>query len=194
MKKYTIKKDNQAKEKPVTRRAPVKSLAEIYEEVSGYDERDCGKVGKLFEPTFRYWLLWELERYHPSGVTDIVIKSGVALEVGQRCKPLTEAMFYTEEEAWHFWKTQPKPMKNATHVAYSPTGTMGDFPDTRVYTQREFIKILEKNNLVRTSKYKGKIKLAIQTFYTSKKRNAKFVADLQAGGETPHEFINRMFK
>lgn len=174
-------------------REPAQTLEQILAEVDGYDERDMGKLGKKYEPAFRLWLMGELERCHPQGVTDIAVKSGVALEVGHRCKALTPLVFNSAEEALEYWNNTKMPMRNATHIAYSPTGTMGNFPDTRIYTQREFINILTSCGLIRAKSDKGLYKVAIQTFYNSTKRNNQFIEALNQAGETPHEFIERMF-
>lgn len=176
---------------------PAKSIEEILEEIKGHVPND-GTQGRIFEIKFRNYLLGEIERVHPQGVADAVVKSGVTLEIGQGCKALTSAVFANTDEALDYWYNSYKPMHKASHVAYSPTGNTEDkFPDTRIYSQAQFIAILEECRLIRAKKNgkDGMYKIAIQSFKFkgSDKKEKQFKEALQAKGETPQQFIARMF-
>lgn len=176
---------------------PAQSVEEIINEIREHKPND-GTQGRIFEVKFRNFLLGEIERVHPQGVADAVIKSGVTLEIGQGSKSLTSAVFANAEEALEYWNNSYKPMRKASHVAYSPTGNTEDkFADTRIYSQAQFIAVLEECGLVRAKKNSrdGLYKIAIQTFKfkNSDKKEKQFKEALQARGETPLQFIERMY-
>ena len=177
-------------------RAPATSIEQIMAEVDNYSVNDCGKHGKKFEPAYKYFLLKLIQRYSASGVTDAKVKRGVSLEIGHNCKPLTASVFNSKEEALHYFRNTSRPMRNASHVAYSPTGNL-DFGDTRIYTQREFIDILETCGLIRATKHAkdGTYKVAIQSykFKDSDKKEKMFKTALASAGETSEQFLSRMF-
>ena len=173
-------------------RAPLTSLDEALKEVDNH-KPNGGSHGRKFEIALRYHILNKLERAHGSGITDITIKRGVTLEAGQGSKGLTAPVYETAQDALDYWKTSYKPMHKASHIAYSPTGSL-DFSDTRVYTQHEFIEILESCGLVRAKADKGMFKVAIQSYKNSKKKYAQYTTALSASGESLNDFMERMVK
>lgn len=186
-----------------TRRAdwktPVTSVKQAVQEILQHKEND-GTLGRIYEVSFRAWYLGVIERTHPQGVSDAVVKSGVALEIGHACKALTAPCFDSAESAMAYWNGNKYPMTKCTHIAYSMTGTIDKtFSDTRIYSQRAFINILESCGLVRAKENKkgsGKWKVSIQTFKfkDSHKKENLFREMLENAGETPQDFMARMFK
>lgn len=160
---------------------------------------DDGRFGRSFEVEFRKKLTGAVERVHPLGVADVLVKSGVTIECKTGCGWLVNAEFETAEDAMKYFENSYKPMIKASHVAYLPKWTGSNTEDAIILTQRKFLKILEAHNLIRSKKStQGLYGISIQsyiptpTFKASQAVYDNIVESLKTKGETIEEFANRV--
>ena len=165
-------------------------------------ERDpSGYAGRRFEVTLRYVISkfmtgkGVVSKVKPQGVTDIIVKPGVALESKSGAGYLMPAEHYTKEAAFEAFDTY-MPMKRATHVAYCPKWTGNNLQDVYILPQRKFIRILADCGLLvarKSSPRNGQLYgVAIQTYTHQPRKEEKLIAMLQAEAETLQSFLIRM--
>ena len=179
-----------------------KSSAPKEEIIANYvkNTSDDGRFGRSFEVDFREILTGVSHRMHPLGIADITVKRGVTVECKSGCGWLVSPEFDSAEEAMEYFVNSYKPMLKASHVAYLPKWTGDNTRDAIVLTQRKFLEILSRHNLIRTKGKKGSYGVAIQsyiptpTFRASQKRYDAFLEDLADNGEIVEEFAERIYK
>lgn len=103
-----------------------------------------GNPSRQVECFLRYRLTGKVERVHPLGVADVVVKKGVTLEVKTGHGWLVEPSFESLEDLEAFLDERKNPMIKASHIAYLPhRATDGtDCEDCLFFTAGQLLNIL----------------------------------------------------
>lgn len=103
-----------------------------------------GNPPRQVEVFLRYRLTGKVERVHPLGVADVVVKKGVTLEVKTGHGWLIEPSFESLEDLEAFLDERKNPMIKASHIAYLPhRATDGaDCEDCLFFTAGQLLSIL----------------------------------------------------
>lgn len=158
-----------------------------------------GRNGDNTENCVQWSVNGTLSRRRPEGCTDVVVKAGVTLEVKTGCGWLVNPWTDSKDEAQEAIDNGLK-MRRAAFVAYLPRyeGPESLYEMT-VNTQRNFLEILARYNLIRVKKgSNGLYGVAIQSYIPSPSFKASVtrynaVLDgLSAAGETLDDFIRRV--
>lgn len=140
------------------------TMAESYKE----NEKDCGRFGKAFECYDKIVnKVTRTNRVTSNQKSFDFQKKGVKIESKTRCGVIGTI---DKNGNISFAKTL-----KADIIHYSPTA---DVEDVYTLTSKDFIKVIEYCGLVKVNQSRGTVN--IQTFYTSKKREAQFRAMLKA--------------
>lgn len=167
-------------------------------------DADDGAQGKVFEVMVRDALRQIVDGVASQNKADLVYKQGVTIECKTGAGRLVETLYPTAEQALDafykaFNRRNGKPMLKASHVAYMPR-FMGKLDNIYILTQRDFLKLLDCQGLIRAKRYNGGYKITIQNYlptvnYTpSKERAAVVQLGLEGLGRTIPEFIEYMNK
>lgn len=140
----------------------------------------------------------KIERLHPAGYGDCIIKRGVSVEFKTGAGELEPFGFDTKEEAEEAMENDDF-LRGCTHVAYLAKFDGTNVEDFIVLSRKRFIKVLKAYNLVRVKKASnGKWKVTIQNylptpnFHPSLKRAACFFEALEENGYYLDIFAERM--
>lgn len=171
-------------------------LIEYYVSKNDFD----GKDGAIAEVAIRERLTGKIAKMSPNKITDIVVKSGVTVEVKTGQGWIIPPQFESENEAWAFYhgKATRYKMARASHVVYIPVVTKESIMKAKVIKQADFMRLLESLNLVRVKKSRGLYGIAIQQylptekFKPSKERVAVMRVMLEVLGESQADFVARM--
>ena len=171
-------------------------LIEFYASKHDFD----GKHGAMAEVAIRERLTGKIAKMSPNNSTDVVVKSGVTVEVKTGQGWLIPPTFETEAEAWEHYhgKATRYKMARASHVVYIPVVTEKAIASARVIKQADFMRLLKCLNLVRVKKSRGLYGIAIQQylptekFKPSKERVAVMRVMLEILGESQVDFVKRM--
>lgn len=103
-----------------------------------------GNPPRQVEVFLRYRLTGKVERVHPLGVADVVVKKGVTLEVKTGHGWLIEPSFESLEDLEAFLDERKNPMIKASHIAYLPHRAMdgADCEDCLFFTAGQLLSIL----------------------------------------------------
>ncbi len=174
------------------------TLEEIVNNYLESADYNPGIPGHVYQAKFNAWLTGNIE-YNDTERTDVRVKAGVATETKTGCGWLFKPMFATKEEALEYWNSKKNPMRRAMHVAYSPTAESDTFQDTRIFTQLQFLTILNDCKLIRAKQNShqgsmeyGKWGIAIQSFKNSKTKFHQFMVALDTG-MTAQEYAKKMY-
>lgn len=103
-----------------------------------------GNPPRQVECFLRYRLTGKVERVHPLGVADVVVKKGITLEVKTGHGWLIEPSFESLEDLENFLDERKNPLIKASHIAYLPhraqDGT--DCDDCLFFTAGQLLTIL----------------------------------------------------
>ena len=161
---------------------------------------DFGAMGKQGEVIFRKVATNKVERLHPAGYSDCVIKSGVSVEVKTGAGELETFGFDTKEEAQEALDND-RFLLGCTHVAYLPKFTGENVEDFIIVPRKRFIKILRHYGLLRVKKASsGKWKVTIQNylptpnFHPSAEKVGCLIEALEENGLYLDLFIQKMVK
>lgn len=159
---------------------------------------DFGACGKQFEVLFRATLTDRVERVHPAGYADCVVKRGVVVECKTGAGTLGDFGWDTKEEAELAMENMDF-LHKCSHVAYLPKFNGYNLEDTIIVPRKRFIRILLKYNLVRVRcGSNGKWYVTIQNylptekFKSSRERVGCLIEDLQDNGYYLDIFAKRM--
>ena len=173
---------------------------------------NTGAKGCIFECVVRHAVNGIWEHVHVMDETDVTIKRGVTLECKSGAGDLTSARWSSREQAAEVWESSKRPMRKASQVCYTVKVNVENpaemLETARVFTQNEFIQILEESKMLRFRKDGEKFCAAIQTVSEStaksqflkngqpRKETApnKFRRLILERGETLESFIERMTK
>ena len=159
-----------------------------------------GKDGAIAEVAIRERLTGQVKGLASNKMADIVIKSGVTVEVKTGQGWIVPPQFESEGEAWAFYhgKATRYKMARASHVVYIPVVTDKAIASARIIKQADFMRLLECLNLVRVKKSRGLYGIAIQQylptekFKPSRERVAVMRVMLEILGESQADFVKRM--
>ncbi len=175
---------------------------EIINYYANIDNHD-GVKGSQFEVIMRDALKGIAEYQAPQGVADIVYKQGVTIECKTGAGRLINTGYETPEKAlaafWADFKKSGRPMKRASHIAYTPTFN-GNIDNVYILYQPDFIRLLRVLELIRTKQYDDGHKVTIQSylptknFNPSRERIAVMEMGLENLGKSLPEFIKHMDK
>ena len=103
-----------------------------------------GNASRQVECFMRYRLTGKIERVHPLGVADVIVKKGVTLEIKTGHGWLIEPSFESLEDLESFIDDRKNPLIKASHIAYLPhrakDGT--DCDDCLFFTAGQLMMIL----------------------------------------------------
>ena len=149
---------------------------------------DSGAMGKRADVLVRRLITGKIERCHPAGIADCVVKSGVSVEIKTGAGELGQYGYDTKEEAEEAM-AEGRFLEHCTHVAYLAKFNGTNIEDTIVLPRRRFIKLLDKYGLIRVKHSSdGLWRVTIQNylptpkFHASKERAALFFDDLEING------------
>ena len=159
-----------------------------------------GNPARQVECFLRYRLTGKVEYVHPQGVADVVIKSGVTLEVKTGHGWAIEPNFRTLEDLEDFLDERKNPMIKASHVAYlshrAVSGT--DCDDCLFFTAGQFLAILGKYGKLVAKESRGMWGIAMKPWITegyaqksSPKVEAQIREDLEEIGLILEEFAEK---
>lgn len=168
------------------------------------NEDDDGAYGRAFEVTLRDALTQVVDKVASQDKADIVYKQGVTIECKTGAGRLVETPYATSEQALDafyatFNRRNGKPMLKASHVAYIPK-FKGSLDNVYILTQRNFLRLLDCQGLIRAKPYSDGYKITIQNYlptpnYTPSKERAAIVKmGLEGLGKSIPEFIEYMNK
>lgn len=159
-----------------------------------------GAAPRQVECFARYRLTGLVEYVHPLGVADVVVKSGVTVEIKTGHGWPIEPNFRTKEDLEDFLDERRNPMIKASHVAYLPhrakDGT--DCDDCLFFTAGQFLSILGKYGKLVVKESRGMWGVAMKPWITegyaqksSPKVEEAIRADLEAVGLIIEEFAEK---
>lgn len=151
-----------------------------------------GSFGCIAEKTARLAMTGKDESVHKAGETDIVF-ARMAVECKTGCGWLIDAFAETKEQALATYYAKRLPITRAKFFLYSMDGKSDILETGRIFTQRQFLDILERLNLIRTKPKNGKIGIAIQSFKHSITKTELFKNELSKG-LTVDEFMKKYSK
>lgn len=151
-----------------------------------------GSFGCIAEKTARLAMTGKNESVHKAGETDIVFNR-MCVECKTGSGWLIDAFATSKEDALSFYYRKRLPITRAKFFLYSMDGKSDILETGRIFTQRQFLDILERLNLVRTKPKNGKIGIAIQSFKHSITKTDLFKNELSKG-LTVDEFMKKYSK
>lgn len=156
---------------------------------------NTGARGCVFECTVRHAINGTWEHVHTLDETDVTVKRGVTLECKSGAGDLTSARWSSREEAAEVWGSSKRPMRKASHVCYVAKVNVENpaeiLETARVFTQNEFIQILEDSKMLRFRKDGEKYCAAIQTVSESTAKSP-FLKNGQPRKETAPNMFRRL--
>lgn len=178
---------------------PLVTLDDVRTEYS-LDKDPCGNGARQVECFLRYYFTGKIERVHPLGVADIVIKRGITMEVKTGHGWLIEPRFETLEELENHLDSRKNPMIKASHIAYLPHRAYDglDCVDCLIFSAIQFIKIMGKYGKLTVKESRGSWGVAIKDWITegyavksSSKVEKAIREDLENNGLIIEEFVQK---
>lgn len=179
----------------------LKTLADIINEYP-IENDPLANAARQVECFVRYRLTGAVERVHPLGVADCVVKRGVTLEVKTGHGWFIEPNFATQEQLLAYLDERSNPMIKASHIAYLPHRATNGYNcnSCLFFTARQFMDIMggQFGKLV-AKENRGMWGVAIKPWITegyaqkSSERNEKAIREmLQKSGLDIKKFAERM--
>ena len=163
-----------------------------------YINNICGYGGISGEIIGRKALTEKIDRLHPAGYSDCIVKRGVSVEFKTGAGELDPYGYDTKEEAQEAMENDDF-LHGCTHVAYLAKFDGTNVEDFIVLSRRRFIKVLKEFGLVRVKHASnGSWKVTIQNylptpnFHPSLTRAACFFEALEENGYYLDIFAERM--
>ena len=161
--------------------------------------RDDGAGGRAQEIEARYYLTGVAAKSAPQGCTDIIVKQGVALESKTGSTWILDPFTHNKEYAQEVLESDFIKMKSAMFVLYQPTFKPGSTPNAMVFTQKAFLDIMRKFDMLRVKKASGNrgYGIAIKQYkptagWTPRKGSYEAICEALTAGETLANFKKRM--
>ena len=165
-------------------------------------EKDPKAYGaRLVEGYARFRIEGKIEYTRPLGYPDIVVKKGVTCEVKTGHGWLIEPSFRSIDDLAIYLEERSNPLFNASHIAYLPHRAMRgeDCNDLLFFTAHRLLTILGKYGKLELKENRGLWGVAMKPWITegyaqnsSKKVEAKILAELEASGLIIEEFAEKM--